>query len=292
MPILKKTAKFHVFDLSSESASRQAPSETVAKRTQYIISTGKRISIQDILHIAYGAYEVVLDEASVAKIDADIGALSGVRARYLGKASSVAASSLPHEYSKAALFLKIANGMQGKSGLSGETIRYLTKLLNDSEGPLFTSDETAGKELVDAVVSRNEHILTEIEALSIITSRFYLTGVASLLVAAASKVSVIMDPVSALSAEYFGADIESFDASNFETNRQHRGQISAATNLKMLLEGSKRLNSPISAAVSAQPSNNVVYKSIPQVNGSLQDMLSSAIKLVNFLVIHAFYNAI
>lgn len=116
--------------------------------------------------------------------------------------------------------------------------------------------------------------LTTFEISTIKLGQFWTTGCTCLIASGAANVMMMMDTVAAFSCDTFGANVEAFDALHFETCRQHRGQITSANNLRLILEGSKRVNSPPVGFVSAESAFNV----IPEVNGPSMDSVSSTVK--------------
>jgi len=281
MPILTKTAKFHVYDIYTPTSNT---SIRLAPRPQFIIGPDRRVTPSEVLCVAHGDYEVCLDENILKRIDQDIASAAGVRAPYINRVSksvhqkSRVSDPIGSVYSRAAIFLKIIQAMRGKSGLSSSVIICLVNKLNNDEIPQFVSDETAGQDLVDFLSNETDLSLTEDEAISIRLSTFYLTGVASVVCAAMNNIAMVIDPIAALSAEYYGVNIDSFDPVLFELNRQHRGQIAAAANLRMLLEGSKRVNTSPLGPISQSLKHSLTFKTISQVHGSLQEQLKAISK--------------
>ena len=179
--------------------------------------------------------------------------------------------------------------LQGKSGVRASIIEFIVDLLNSDIIPNFTSDENAGSELIEVINGKgfvfvdgsivstetafSSNFLTplklnKIEAETLKNGKFLLNGIAALLTAGANNLNITLDSISALSCEYFGANVDLFDSAVFEAQRQHRGQISSSANLKLLLDGSRRTNNPLVKLSASNP-----FSVIPQVNGSIQDVL-------------------
>ena len=137
----------------------------------------------------------------------------------------------------------------------------MVRMLNEGIVPGFSSVEVAWMQLVMALVgakgvgmhSRSssdlvdssncglDHIeLTTVELGVLVSGQFFCTGSACLLAHGAANLIDAAECVSALSCEVSGVSTEPFQAENFEIARQHRGQIVSASNLMMLLEGSKK----------------------------------------------------
>jgi histidyl-tRNA synthetase len=275
MSIIKKTAKFSVFDIASSNRNNSSPI-LKEKATEIVIGGGKRVTLADFLQIGYSNAVVVLDEATLSAIDAELASQPGTSLPYQPSSSMLTATNYPKEYIRSAVLVKLVSLMQGKSGIRSEVIRSLADMLNEDNVPSLSSDEDAGRILADEL-SRFCSIYIK-EAETIINGRFFLTGVVSLLAAATQNLAILLDPIAALSAEYFGADMDSFDFNVFEANRPHRGQITAATNLRLLLEGSRQLRSSAVARNDGQQSSSTAFKIIPQVNGSIQEGIQSVSK--------------
>jgi histidine ammonia-lyase len=92
-----------------------------------------------------------------------------------------------------------------------------------------------------------------------------------------------VDPIAALAVEAAGARVDGFDPTLFEILRQHRGQMLSASNLKLLLEGSKRAGSNKTLGESFAE-----FHSIPQIVGPAQEAIAIATKCVLLLIISLF----
>jgi len=171
----------------------------------------------------------------------------------------------------------------------------MVELLNAGITPCFTDVSSAGKDLVDILTGRgiscyfnnskmelkvalNQSGLMPIslslyEANILLYGQFAVTGACALIIGCAANLSPMFDVVAALSCEASGVSVEAFDASHFEVSRPHRGQISSAATLRLLLEGSKCTNSSQVTVLRA-------FSSTPQVHGPAQDALVAAIKMM------------
>jgi histidine ammonia-lyase len=104
------------------------------------------------------------------------------------------------------------------------------------------------------------------EATNLAYSQFFSTAMASLLVSGAFNTIFLLDVVASLSCEASGLSPDAFDAVHFDFNRQHRGQMTSAANLRQLLEGSKRC---VSAALPGQST----LQHTPQIHGPIAETL-------------------
>lgn len=199
----------------------------------------------------------------------------------------------PKEFSRAAVYGCVVSIGQGRSGVRWDVVQLLLQMLEFDLTPALSSVKSIGKELVkfltgfnvpsycnDCLVESEAGFmsfgLTPItlsthEALVLERGHFYFTGISSLLTLAANNVFQMVDVVAAMSAEATGLSSNSFDATQYETHRPHRGMINCATKMRQLLDGSQRLNAvdgPITPS----------FLSIPAIHGPAQEHLASATK--------------
>ncbi len=199
---------------------------------------------------------------------------------------------------RAALVARIASLSFGRCQVRQAVIDVMAAMLNEGIVPGFTSVEAAGMELVMALIGAKgismyskasselidsgacglRHVsLTAIELKVLVSGQFLCTGSACLLAHGAANLVTAAECVSALSCEVFGVSTEAFHAENFEIARQHRGQIVSASNLMLMLEGSKRVDSPPDPG----SSSSGIFASTPQIFGSAKDGLASATKALD-----------
>jgi histidine ammonia-lyase len=259
------------------------------------VGAGRKVLISDVAKVACLNYSVGLDSQSLEKIDGELSSLPPSPPFKLNK-SALSAISRDAQYHvslcRAAVFVRIVSLMQGRSAVRSVVIQLLADMLDAGVVPNFSSASNAGIELVAALIGADTTSyfrgsvmstatafsraglspieLTTAEALTIQYSQFWATSVSCLVTAGAANLVSIMDSVSALSCESFGVNVEHFDAIHFDTCRQHRGQMASSTNLRLLLEGSKRVNTATQAVVS--------FDCIPQINGPAQEVISAAVK--------------
>jgi hypothetical protein len=176
-------------------------------------------------------------------------------------------------------------------------IETLVDLLNTNVIPCFSDVMLAGAQLVaaltgssnalfyvnDRVLSMEQVLaddlfnpvgLTASEANCLAQSPCVVVGSVSLVAAGAARLASIVDCVSALSCEAFGAAVAPFDAAIFENYKQHRGQLNSASNLRALLEGSMRVNTPSSKDDSVLR----VFAALPQSTGPAVDAIVASAK--------------
>jgi histidine ammonia-lyase len=269
-----------------------------------VVGGGRKVLVSDVAKVAVLKYAISLNEATIEKIDADLISCTDIIESNIIGAKSVPNNSeliYPSALCRAAVFARVVSLMQCKSGVRSNVIKCLVSMLDADVVPNFSSPELAGLELclvitgtgaschvngiamsstaAFSVVGLTHVDLTAQEALTIKLGQFWSTGCACLIAAGAANMVNMMDSVAALSCDSFGANIEPFDAAHFDSCRQHRGQISSASNLRLLLQGSNRVNSPASNTSTAA----LAFSCIPQVNGPAQDYISTTVKLVSII---------
>lgn len=307
MASLLPTKKFRVWSPPEGDVVTMKKVEIVARKLSEVfeIGGGRKVLVADVAKVAVLKYAISLNEATIEKIDTDLMSTTDIIESSDIGAMSVLNSSepiYPPSLCRAAVFARIVSLMQCRSGVRSEVIKCLVSMLNADVVPNFSSPEQAGLELcfvltgkgafchvngvvISAAAAFSQYGLTHVgltaqEASTIKLGQFWSTGCACLIAAGAANMVTMMDSVAALSCDSFGANSEPFDAGHFDSCRQHRGQISSATNLRLLLQGSNRINSPANNSSVAA----LAFSSIPQVNGPAQDYILSTVKLVSIVI--------
>ena len=296
MAALAKTQKFKVWSPPNPDSLQTQISPATRTATSAVIVGGRKVTVLDVARVAILKYSVSLDVTTIEKIDQDLASSKDLVQICIPELKAVACNdSAVYDVSfcRAAIFARIVSLMQCRSAVRSVVIELLVELLEANIVPNFSSPELAGLELcafltavggscyMDSVIVPCESAfessgltpvgLTSFELSTLKLGQFWTTGCTCLIAAGAANMAGMMDCISALSCDTFGASVEPFDATNFDTCRQHRGQIASATNLRLLLEGSKRTNSsPIESA----------FCSVPQINGPSQESVSSSVKYV------------
>jgi histidyl-tRNA synthetase len=197
-------------------------------------------------------------------------------------------------------------------------VKQIASFLNSNITPVFQDEETAGDVLLAALsgfgyclvpastttaymILISEAmalcdlapvVLTKEETKAVLDYPFLSIGAACLLSAAASNINNTLDCISALSCEAYGGNglLESFGSEYFELNRPQRGQMLSAGNLKLLLDGSKRVaaggkgsggGKSTAVETAARDAAAVHFKSIPQITGPCSEAISAIAKSVD-----------
>ena len=298
---LFRTSRFRVWSSTRASGGQPAKAARHDASTIVAVGAGRKVLVADVARVSVLGYSVSLDGPSLEKMDAEVGAVKGVPAMFKPDFRSMPSPEqavYPQSFARAAVFARIVSLMQSRSMVRSELVEFLVDMLEVDLVPNFTSEATAGQELVAAmtgnwschwdgdVVSGSVALsqaglaafqLTADEATTLMKGQFWSTGCACLVTAGAANVITTVDCIAALSCDTFGAYTDPYDSIHFDTCRQHRGQIASATNLRLLLEGSKRVNTP---PADASPPTLASFSNAPQVNGPAQDMITSAVKYV------------
>ena len=143
---------------------------------------------------------------------------------------------------RAVIVARLASLIQGRATVSRQTLEILGSLLNDpsSSLPAFRKSHEA-----DNLLSVLHHhlppsslplTLSEMQALR--TGTFAHTGPAGLHAYALTNLLSEADLIAATTCEVMHACVEPFQALHFDMHRPHRGQVTSAANLRLLLEGS------------------------------------------------------
>lgn len=255
-----------------------------------------RVSLKDLCLVATQRATVSIDAKYLEKlnravqemlIEKDVSIDSSMQSLESNEMSTP--GNFPVEICRAGLFFRLRSLLQGRLGVRGEVMTFITQLLNDHIIPVFSCDEHAGVELVkimsggsvwcytingleksDTALQGKTLTLSSREQITLSDGKFLTTGASCLIAFGASSIQSSLDCIAALSCECVGAESEPFSAMHFENNRQHRGQITSSSNLRYILEGSKKINT------TNKPST--VFRTIPQINGPIQESLAVAIR--------------
>lgn len=292
---LARTRKFRVWAPTNgvnTSTVRRSPASTV-------VVGGRKVTVSDLARVAVLMHNVTLDVSSVEKIDADLATSKTKVESSILELINVAENNQATyniSFCRAALFARVVSLMQGRSGVRSEVMECLVEMLDANVIPNFSSSALAGLELcaaltasgascsIDGVIMSSASAfalggiepiaLSAAEVSTIKRGQFFSTGCTCLIASGAANLGVIIDCVSALSCDTFGVSVEPFDAVHFDSCRQHRGQIASATNLRLLLEGSKRTLATNASTASV----DLAFASIPQVHGPAQESTTSTVK--------------
>lgn len=294
MAALAKTQKFKVWSPPNSGSCEIQKTPATRNAASVVVVGGRKVTVSDVAKVAALMYNVSLDVSTIEKIDQDLASSKDFVQVSIPELRSVAYNdNIVYDVSfcRAAIFARVVSLMQCRSAVRSAIIELLVDLLEANVVPNFSCPELAGLELCavltasggscyfDGIIMPSASALemsgltpvglTSLELSTLKLGQFWSTGCTSLIAAGAVNMTAMMDCVSALSCDTFGASVEPFDATNFDTCRQHRGQITSATNLRLLLEGSKRTNAS---------SIELAFCSIPQINGPSQESVSSAVK--------------
>lgn len=293
MNILARTKKYGVWSIKTGENLQGTHQVERKSSSSAVVVGGRKVTVSDVARVAALMYSVTLDCATVEKIDSDLLHLEHKDDFALTDMKKIAENNVSyHDVSmcRAALFARIVSLMQCRSGVRSEVIETLADMLNSNVTPNFSSPELAGLELcaiitntggsctVDGAFMSSAAAFTSggitpialsiSEASTIKIGQFFVTGCTCLIAAGAANSGVMIDCISALSCDSFGANPEPFEAVHFDTCRQHRGQIASATNLRLLLEGSKR----------TLISSSEAFSRIPQLHGPSLEAINSTVK--------------
>ena len=193
----------------------------------------------------------------------------------------------------------------GKCNVRSEILVLLSDSLNKNIVPLIPSP-SSGKCLVNFIIGEgscvfNHNVINVSEAFQecgiqpirdqpltneeiyVLTNYpFIELGLGCLLANGSLKLLNVSDCIVSLSCEAVGASVlDAFDSNNFEISRQQRGQMVSATNLRSLLEGSKRVSSHTSMSVDLPKDTIDLLRSSPQVIGPCLESVTGANRVLD-----------
>jgi len=250
------------------------------------ITVGKRITLDDVVNVSVHR-QILIIGLSADPIGAEV-------------SSPIARKELPpiglREISRASLTTRVISLALGRLSSNLKTISFMVTALNEDIVPVLSSPDSAGQELIDFIegkgkcFSKSGNVVDTVVALAeaklsgielaageseeLSGYPLITTGVGCLLAAGAKNLLSTVDCISALSCEAFGCSTDAFDALNFEMSRPHRGQMASATNLRLLLEGSKRVNT----CPSEKRADAIPLHCAPQTTGPCRDVILAATK--------------
>jgi len=253
------------------------------------IGQGKKISLEEFVRVTFYSQTVVLAGSEAAP--------SKTTSAVTNWADSVGRDNFAARTVCRAGLLCRASSYAQVRGVNQTVVQFLVTLLNANVIPAFTTSENAGIELVsflggngfsfaetgDNVVPASEGLalaklaplqLTAEEADELRAYPFLTIGLGGVLAAASTSLIRVVDCVTALSCEAVGSGVDSYDAANFEVSRPHRGQMQSASNLRLLLDGSKR----IGTIAKDKRALAVSLQSAPQSTGPSRDVILAAVK--------------
>ena len=250
----------------------------------------KRLNLEDLAKLSLSRTESVRLDESIA----DNNPLACERVEELPSTKQPKKFlELPHEVRRAAIIVKLHTVILGATPVRKLVLKVLVDLLNHDIIPQFSSFERAGEDLISflrgfgsgtdlqgAVYEAFEVLnstgnsainLTKTEIDVFVDHPFLFLGYTSMIVFGAAQIMRAVDCVAALSAEAKGCSAEPFEM--VESTRPHRGEITSASNLKNLLEGSK-----VTVKITAADSSDMVFHNIPQIHGPCWETVVSAVK--------------
>lgn len=250
-------------------------------------------SLSDMARVVIFKEDFSLDKAVLSRADESAALFAAAPAWTPPDVVEDAEQPLPAEFGRAAIYGAIAYLSQGRAGVRSAVLQTLVQMLELEVIPCFSAASKIGIELATVLSGVNASCyyytlvmgahavflssglekltLTQHEAEVLIKGHFYYTGMAALLAYSAHATMNMVDVVAGLSCEAVSASSEPFNATNYEVHRPHRGMMASAGNLRLMVEGSKRVTP---AATHAEP----CFVSIPNFHGPAAELVNAAIK--------------
>ena len=294
LPTLMRTQKFEVWNAMTSSLSKTKKDKEIILNPKAM----KRVSCSEVVLVSFDSYFITIEtngetnRASYSKNDVFDSTTIYRKCESL--------TYYPIEICRAALFSLLVTLLYSTNHVRIEVIEYIADMLNNSLIPAISTQSESGDDLLLGLIGSdlkyqyytNNGLKTTSTAFSssrmkpltllkneipYIRSDIYLwRGTACLLSAASTfNISNIIDCFSALSCEAaYSSFLDYFDPSLYENNRAHRGEITSATNMKLLLEGSKRHHSSSTNTTNAISA----FINVPQSNGPAIDYFTKLSK--------------
>ena len=252
------------------------------------VGQGKQITLEEFVKVTFYSQSVVL--AGTETGPAHVGGLW----KWNGNVGT--GEYTAKIIARAGLLCRASSYAQVR-GANQVVLQLLVALLNSNITPAFSTFENAGAELVSFITGNGYGYYGDSESTTSSFELFntanlaplkltvedteelqsypFLTiGLGGILAAASSNLIRMVDSVTALSCEAAGSGVEAYDAANFEVGRPHRGQMQSASNLRLLLDGSKR----IGTVAKDKRCDMVSLQSAPQSTGPSRDVILTAVK--------------
>lgn len=294
----------------TSSLAQEKREETMATPSRVTISSGK-LALADVSAVAVLRAKVVVDapdagpsfvhQLSPAGEAKEQAANAAIRAQ-IEQALAAAASAPAHSVavSRAALVVLLHKLLRLRiSAAVVESAQFVASLLNADVTPVFASgpNDSAALTLLAALEGSGSALhgdaqtplatalaaasialpapLNTAEKEQLLQGPVVLLAVNALTVAGARGLLPLADAVAALTCETLRANTAPFEAEYIDASRPHRGIVTAAANLRLLLENSKFVNSRKDGVLDA-----ACVRYIPQYHGPVRDAVLAAYKTV------------
>lgn len=254
-----------------------------------VVGAGKKLSLDEIVRVA--VHNQIVSVAGSAAVHQRTQGLLDSNTLNAQK-DSAGVERMPRAICRAGIVCFISSLLQSRSP-NLQLSERLVNLLNVNVLPAFTTCAAASQELISffrkegfcysntcngivdcASIELSPASLTAEESEALSSYPFLTIGLGCIVAAASASFIRLVDCVSALSCEAAGSSAEPFDGANFEVCRPHRGQMQSAANLRLLLDGSKRVGSCSKDKLAALTS----LHNAPQVTGPCRDVIVASVK--------------
>mmetsp|Transcript_22170 Transcript_22170/g.27835 ORF Transcript_22170/g.27835 Transcript_22170/m.27835 type:complete len:948 (-) Transcript_22170:148-2991(-) len=278
---LIETGKFSVLEASSNSENDMGGAAGAKEVALPSVCTGNRkMPLEDFVAVAVKGAEVDLDKGTVEKMQKAEGVSEEAYEFSDDELNASFSQKLSASEARGALFARIVAYLQGRSGVSPAVVTTLSEVLNSGEPVALPAAEDMEGLAVCLLLNDQGVQLTVAEVRTISGRPYSPVSKAGLSAYAALSMVPVADAAAALSCEFFKAFTEPFESVHFDICRQHRGQMIVAENLRLLLEGSKCVNSrPATDVEDAE-----AIRCIPQLHGPARDAALAAAKAVEIEV--------
>jgi hypothetical protein len=267
-----------------------------AERMLSVVGGVKRWTPEEIVKVAVYHNMVAVEDAVLERLLSEEQPTHSHNVEFLADPGS---SYLPKILCRSGIMCRLISLSQAKTAVRKSFVKLLVDLLNNNITPCLYSNLSAGNDLLSvltgkgfceladgsvvassvALAGSGSNILTKLTSEEINALRnypFISIGTGCVISAGASNLIKVVDVIGALGCELRCVNVEPFESMQFEGNRAHRGQMVSASNIRILLEGSKRVNSLKTFSVDA-PTD---FHNIPQIHGPCQEVIVASSKSV------------
>ncbi|CAK4713020.1 hypothetical protein LEN26_002566 [Aphanomyces euteiches] len=260
----------------------------------------KKLSLEEFSSVVFVGAKVTVEPLGVEELHTDVAS----RILSIPGAPSAIADPLPKDLGRAILLGRlnyIAKHAGCRSSAMVQTADFLAALLNADLVPFFPAPSThlvevdaaalvllealkghgqafhgsATVSLAEGLAAENITLpapLTSIEEATLIQGAVSLQAVVTSIVCGAKGIAPIADAVAALTCEALKASSFPFQEAH-DVDRPHRGMITVAANLRVMLDNSK-------FATANDKADPVALRCIPQYHGPARDSIAAAAKSI------------
>lgn len=249
------------------------------------ILVGKHTIIaEEVFQVAVYEFEIKLDTAAMAELEQKVaGNPKSIELSQLPTSNASAWEPTDYHQTRAVLFVRLLDFLQGRAGVRPQVVEFIAKLLNARIQLHVSSLHSLLPYFFPAcnlpcIFNRVHTTFNETEllgpGLTHLEVNAFVNGVivnSALLALSTHALQVgldLADAVSALSLEVAQASISPFSVASVDLSRPHQSQIAVANHIRSLAEDSSRI------AIAEQQQDAPCFRDIVWVHGAARDALA------------------